>query len=363
MFCRFKGQVHFSKEKKENMLKSMTGYGLAQGHTDAGIVEVIARSVNSRFLDLTASIADGLPEMSLECNHALKARLSRGKVDLSINLMLKEPAKLTLNEPLLQDLIAKITHISTQLQAAAAASADTASADAAPVPASTLASAAANDAAYTCNLTHTAMALLQYPGMLKAQHPDATRLKEQILDIVFAAIDKLDQSRCTEGEAIRCILNERLKGIELQLHKIAPQLESLIAIERERICKRLMQLKVDLPTERLEYEVALQAQKADIAEEYDRLLCHVKNLRQLLQDDGTAAGAGAASSTASGAVSSAAAGRSHEAMGKRLDFIIQELMRECNTLGSKASTNELSQIAVELKVLVEQMREQVQNIE
>lgn len=343
------------------MLKSMSGYGIAQGHTDAGVVEVVARSINSRFLDITVSIADELPQVGETSTTLIKETIARGKVDLSISLLHKEQQGLYLNTGLLEDLVSKIGDIKNLLQ-------------------STLGSketAEASNPAALGNLTGTAMALLQYPGVLQAQDPDATEVEEQVLALVKQSLERLEASRCNEGQALRGILMARLDAMEEQLKLIAPQLEQLVATERLRIKKRLMQLQIELTPERFETEVALQAQKADIAEEYDRICCHLESLRAILREHGPAtitSDSDEASTTDSKEACSLGSGKCERfamdkaaaanlGLGKRLDFIIQELMRECNTLGAKASTNELSQIAVELKVLVEQMREQVQNIE
>ena len=200
------------------------------------------------------------------------------------------------------------------------------------------------------------MELLQYPGVLQACPIDQEQLKQQILELMAQAVTKFNASRSQEGEQLRTVLIHRLDAVTAQLQRVAPLLTSLVANERERIQKRLAVLQVELTPERFETEVALQAQKSDIAEEYDRLCCHVKSMRTLLQE---------AVSAPAPNVQTAHLKQSseHTVFGKRLDFIIQEMMRESNTLASKASTNELSQIAVELKVLVEQMREQVQNVE
>ena len=324
-------------------LKSMTGFAVAHGQTEAGTVEVTIRSVNSRFLEISPSLSEGVPQISYECTKLVKTVAQRGKIEYSITLIPQTQTHLSLNEPLLDELIGKLQQISAKLHAPAAA--------AATVNFNNTSTFSASDLSQI-----NAMELLQYPGVLQACPIDQEQLKQQILKLMAQAVTKFNVSRCQEGEQLRTVLIHRLDAVTAQLQRVAPLLISLVANERERIQKRLALLKVELTPERFEAEVALQAQKSDIAEEYDRLCCHVKSMRTLLQE---------AVSAPAPNVQTAHLKQSseHTVFGKRLDFIIQEMMRESNTLASKASTNELSQIAVELKVLVEQMREQVQNVE
>lgn len=325
-------------------LKSMTGFAVAHCQTEAGTVEITIRSVNSRFLEISPSLSEGVPQISYECTKLVKTVAQRGKIEYSITLIPQTQPHLSLNEPLLDELIGKLQQISAKLHANAAAAAAT-------VNFNNTSTFSASDLSQI-----NAMELLQYPRVLQACPIDQEQLKQQILELMAQAVTKFNVSRCQEGEQLRTVLMHRLDAVTAQLQRVAPLLISLVANERERIQKRLALLKVELTPERFEAEVALQAQKSDIAEEYDRLCCHVKSMRTLLQE---------AVSAPAPNVQTAHLKQSseHTVFGKRLDFIIQEMMRESNTLASKASTNELSQIAVELKVLVEQMREQVQNVE
>lgn len=325
-------------------LKSMTGFAVAHGQTEAGTVEVTIRSVNSRFLEISPSLSEGIPQISYECTKLVKTVAQRGKIEYSITLIPQTQPHLSLNEPLLDELIGKLQQISAKLHVPAAAAAISTNLN-------NTATFSASDLSQI-----NAMELLQYPGVLQACPIDQEQLKQQILELMAQAVTKFNASRCQEGEQLRTVLIHRLDAVTAQLQHVAPLLTILVANERERIQKRLALFKVELTPERFEAEVALQAQKSDIAEEYDRLCCHVKSMRTLLQE--------AVSAPAPNVQTDHLEQTSeHTVFGKRLDFIIQEMMRESNTLASKASTNELSQIAVELKVLVEQMREQVQNIE
>lgn len=325
-------------------LKSMTGFAVAHGQTEAGTVEVTIRSVNSRFLEISPSLSEGTPQISYECTKLVKTVAQRGKIEYSITLIPQTQPHLSLNEPLLDELIGKLQQISAKLHVPAAAAAISTNLN-------NTATFSASDLSQI-----NAMELLQYPRVLQSCPIDQEQLKQQILELMAQAVTKFNASRCQEGEQLHTVLLHRLDAVTAQLQRVSPLLTSLVANERERIQKRLAVLQVELAPERFEAEVALQAQKADIAEEYDRLCCHVRSMRTLLQE---AMPAPAPNVQTDHLEQSS----EHTVFGKRLYFIIQEMMRESNTLASKASTNELSQIAVELKVLVEQMREQVQNVE
>lgn len=331
-------------------LKSMTGFAVAHCQTEAGNVEVTIRSVNSRFLEISPSLSEGVPQISYECTKLIKAVAQRGKIDYSITLTPQIQPHLSLNEPLLDELIGKLQQITAKLHTPATV----AEPEAISIPVEIKGSDSGASISATDLSQINAMELLQYPGVLQASPVDQEQLKQQILELMGQAVAKFNASRCHEGEQLRAVLLHRLDAVSAQLQLIAPMLTSLVTNERERIQKRLASLKLELTPERFETEVALQAQKSDIAEEYDRLCCHVKSMRALLQEAAPAPKTQPAHPEQSS---------EHTVFGKRLDFIIQEMMRESNTLASKASTNELSQIAVELKVLVEQMREQVQNVE
>lgn len=186
-----------------------------------------------------------------------------------------------------------------------------------------------------CNLNP--MEILQYPGILKQPANIQDLIDEQVLENFAKALDSLVKTRESEGEKLKQALQVRLDLIEKQADLIEVQLTNLTKIEREKILKKIEDLKIEIDPQRIEQEVAIIAQKADVEEEYDRLRAHIKEVRSILDKGGIC--------------------------GKRLDFMMQEFNRESNTLASKASNLDITRIAVELKVLIEQMREQVQNIE
>jgi uncharacterized protein (TIGR00255 family) len=179
--------------------------------------------------------------------------------------------------------------------------------------------------------------VLRWPGVLTEPSLEPSALADKTLQLVRQALAELAASRAREGEKLRMMLEERCHAIDVQLERIAPRVTAIHDAYLEKLGARLREAGLDPDTERLRQELALFATKVDVAEEVSRLKTHVAEVRRVLSTGGSS--------------------------GKRLDFLMQELNREANTLGSKSVDAELSQAALEIKVLIEQMREQVQNIE
>lgn len=307
------------------IIKSMTGHALVQGQSVAGIIEIAIKSVNSRFVEITATLGEGVPQLEYECNQVLKEVLHRGKIEYSVTLLpdSHNTNSLMLNELLVRELLQHLKHLESIVDNEL-------------------------DANTSTNLQKLNMLeLLQYPNVLRAAPVDQECFKNEIVELMRSAVAKFDEQRQREGAQLRKVLLERLDQISEQLDLVQTQLQNLVKQERERMQRRVDSLRVNLDHDRFEMEVALLAQKADIAEEYDRLRCHVRTARSILNTEPNSD-----QSTANS-----------QPIGKRLDFLMQEFVREATTLGNKASNLNLTHIAVELKVLIEQMREQVQNIE
>jgi uncharacterized protein (TIGR00255 family) len=179
--------------------------------------------------------------------------------------------------------------------------------------------------------------VLRWPGVLTEPSLAPEALAAQVITLVRQALAELGASRAREGEKLKRMLEERCHGIEAQLERVAPRVPAIHDAYVEKLGARLKEAGLDPDAERLKQELALFATKVDVAEEVSRLTAHVAEVRRVLNEGGSS--------------------------GKRLDFLMQELNREANTLGSKSVDAELSQAALELKVLIEQMREQVQNVE
>ncbi len=260
-------------------------------------------SVNGRFLEIYLKIPDTLRHLEPEFRNLIQSRLERGKVDCIISLKYNQNSDLTINNIFLDKLSEAIEVIKGKITGA----------------------------------TINAVDILNYPGVLSQNLEIQEDLDKELLANFDKALGDLVRTREAEGAKLAQALNERLNLIEKELDKIAPMLESLTVNERERIYSKAKALCDNLDPERLEQEVVLAAQKSDIEEEYDRLRAHIDETRKVIKNGGRC--------------------------GKRLDFIMQEFNREANTTASKSSNLEITKTAVELKVLIEQMREQVQNIE
>jgi uncharacterized protein (TIGR00255 family) len=179
--------------------------------------------------------------------------------------------------------------------------------------------------------------LLRWPGVVREPAPDTGAAQEQALALLDAALDELMATREREGEQIRALLSVRLDGVEEQVTRARERLPEVRQKIREKLAARVAELLDKVDPDRLELELVLLAQKMDVDEELDRLDGHVTETRRVLERD--------------------------EPVGRRLDFLMQEFNREANTLGSKSGDSETTAVSVELKVLIEQMREQVQNVE
>jgi len=288
------------------MILSMTGFAAVGAELPGCTLSVELRSVNHRYLDLQLRLADELRGLETPVREALTAELKRGKIDCRVTLTRAAAgaSMLAVNA----ERVAQLRDAAADVQRHAPGSS----------PLSTI-------------------EILRWPGVLTEPSIDPEELATQALMLVRQALSELAASRQREGEKLRAMIEERCKGIEAQLVRIAPRVPAIHDAYVEKLGARLRDAGLDPDTERLKQELALFATKIDVAEEVSRLVTHVAEVRRVL-------GAGGSS-------------------GKRLDFLMQELNREANTLGSKSVDAELSHAALELKVMIEQMREQVQNIE
>lgn len=284
-------------------IKSMTGYASARVNLSAGSLALDLKSVNSRFLELNLKLPDNFKYLEGALRDKLKAMFQRGKFDLTFSFTPTAAQGLKLNQPLLQALCQRLEDIKTIFPDGRA----------------------------------DLMQILLYPGIISEDFHERAQLDAQILSCFDQLLADLDAHRISEGTRLAAAIEEKLQLIEKELAPVREQLAQLVTQERDKLRQRLYDLKLEIEPERFEQEAALLAQKADIAEEYDRLNSHISEVRRILRQGGNC--------------------------GKRLDFMMQEFNREANTMAAKASNLALTQTAVELKVLIEQMREQVQNLE
>lgn len=283
----------------------MTGFAAHQYPLEEGLLNIQIRAVNCRYMEMQFVLDEPLQCLEIELQKILKQVVQRGKLDITVSLVRNNQKSMQVNTAMLLQLSSILEQIN-QI-----------------VPQGKI------------ELTH----LLSFPGILKEPNLELTdNLKQQICECFKDCLERFDASRRDEGEHLAKVITEKLQVFDNHLDQIEKRLQNLTLIERDRILYKINQLKVELDSHRLEQEVAIWAQKSDIAEEYDRLRSHTSTIQNLL---------------------------SHpmEVNGKRLDFVSQELLRESNTTAAKAGTLAIVKTVVELKVLSEQIREQVQNIE
>lgn len=287
-------------------IHSMTAFARAEARSAQGLLAVEVRSVNSRHLEPAFRLPEVLREREFAWRDTLRQRLARGKVEIGVRY---EPASgladgVVLDQELARQLVAAAEEIAGMARHAA------------PV---------------------NAADLLRVPGVLKVREPDQAALLAAADALLEEALEGFLAMRACEGEVLKSLIEERLAGICDEVEQVRQRMPGILQHYRDKLLTRLADVRAELAPERLEQEIVLFAQKIDVAEELDRLLAHVAEVRRVLADGG--------------------------AVGRRLDFLMQELNREANTLGSKAVTADSSWSSVQLKVLIEQMREQVQNVE
>ena len=286
------------------MMQSMTGYAAASAESPQGTLVIELRSVNSRFLDLQFRVAEELRAAEPMLRERIAARIARGKIDCRRSRGGATAQAQRLNANALGQL------------RALAGDAVAAFPDASPLRVADI---------------------LRWPGVLAEPVQDAERTRELLEDLCRRALDDLCAARGREGARLAAILRQRTADMRRRIADVAPLLPEAVAAHRARLGERLREAMREGVEERIRAEVALFAAKSDVDEEVDRLNAHLDEIERVLGKGGAA--------------------------GKRLDFLAQELNREANTLASKAAGLKIADCALELKLLIEQIREQVQNIE
>jgi len=286
------------------MIQSMTGYAAASEDSQRGALTLELRSVNSRFLDLQFRVAEELRAAEPMLRELIGARLARGKVDcrLAFDKSASQPQQLNIQAI-------------EQLSGLAAAAAK-AMPGAAPLRVADV---------------------LRWPGVLAEPALDEARTRALLEKLARRALDELRDARAREGAKLATLLLGRTAEMRKRLLEVAPLVPEAVALHRSRLAERLREVLATGAEERIRMEIALFAAKSDVDEELTRLGAHLDEVDRVLAAGG--------------------------AVGKRLDFLAQELNREANTLASKAAGLKIADCALELKLLIEQIREQVQNIE
>jgi len=289
------------------MIHSMTGFASVEQQSGFGRLAWEMRSVNHRYLEIGLRLPEEFRSLEPSIRDMLGAQISRGKVDVTLRFTRKQDAaesELVLNTGLAQrllDIHKELQHLSTIRKEA--------------------------------DLSQ----LMHWPGIVSERAPDSESMQQAALELLARGIAELNASRRREGAKLAVLILERLDNVSNVVQQVRGWLPEIRAALRQRLLNRIADLPQPLEPGRLEQEVAFLAQKIDVDEELDRLDAHVTEARRVVE--------------------------LAEPVGRRLDFLMQEFNRESNTLSSKSVDQRSTQAAVELKVMIEQMREQVQNIE
>jgi uncharacterized protein (TIGR00255 family) len=289
-----------------NMIQSMTAFARAQRQIGAGNFCWEIRSVNHRYLDVSLRLPESFRFMETPLRNSLRDKISRGKLECQ----LKYQDTGTENQSMLinRGMVNALVDLSHQL-------------------------AVSHHLANDLGVSH----ILSWPGVVQANTPDVEAMAQEAVALFNEAIEQLRQVRITEGKALKAHVEIRLDELKQQLEKASSIVKVQEGQVKDKLLTRLHAVQLEVPESRVEQEIALILARMDVSEELDRLQTHLNEVSRTINCDKIA--------------------------GRRLDFLMQELNREANTLGSKSDSVELTQCAVEMKVLIEQMREQIQNIE
>jgi len=284
----------------------MTAFARVEAQAEWGNAQIEMKSVNQRFLETNFRLPETFRYLEGKLRENLRQALSRGKVDCQIKFDLSEQTAPSI----------KINH--------------------------NLASQLADNIAEVQKITDSQgnldlIRFLQWPDMVSVEKADLTEVEKALLSLFNDAIQLLIETREREGKNLKALIETRLKGISQQVATVRAQMPEILSWQKERLLLKFADANINPDNERLEQELVLLAQKVDVAEELDRLDTHIIEFHRILDSGG--------------------------AVGRRMDFLLQEFNREANTLGSKSINKDVTAASVELKVLIEQIREQIQNIE
>ena len=288
------------------MIRSMTGFARRERQGPWGTLVCELRTVNHRYLEISLRLPEELRSLDNDTRQAIGSGLRRGKVDA--NLYLKTTTgtarKLELDGAILDELLARIGDVRQRVEATA------------PL---------------------NALDILRWPGVIRDAEGDVRPVLTATIELVREALQELNDTRLREGQRIRELLASRCASMTAQVEIVRTRLPEVSQRLRQRLIERISQLGATPDADRLEQELVIYAHKMDVDEEMDRLAGHLLEVKSALD--------------------------SSEPAGRRLDFLMQELNREANTLSSKSQDAETTRAAVDMKVMIEQMREQIQNVE
>ena len=289
------------------MIQSMTAFARGDTVIEKGSLSWEIRTVNHRYLDTALRLPEGFRSQENDLKELVRQYLSRGKVDATLRFDTagaKKPEAISLDQDLIRNLLVAQADINKLADSASPLS---------------------------------VAEILNWPGVVQPETFDFDDLFKATATLLETTLKDLVEARSREGERLVGFIEQRCDQIEKIIVAVTARREIVLDGSRERLMQRIEGLELEFDPARLEQELAIQAQRLDVSEELDRLVVHVQELRQIL--------------------------KSGKAVGRRLDFLMQELNREANTLGSKSNDAETTRHSMDLKVLIEQMREQIQNIE
>ncbi|AXF78160.1 YicC family protein [Erwinia tracheiphila] len=287
------------------MIRSMTAYARHEVKDEWGCAAWELRSVNQRYLESYIRLPEQFRGLEPVIRERIRNRLTRGKIECNLRFDCSPHAqsKLVLNEKLAIQLVQAANWLKMQSDEGEINPVD----------------------------------ILRWPGVMSAEEHNLDLISSELLKALDVALDNFIASRETEGLALKTLIEQRLKGVSTEVEKVRSHMPDVLKWQRERLISKFEEVQVQLDSNRVEQELIMLAQRVDVAEELDRLTAHVKETYNILNKN--------------------------EAVGRRLDFMMQEFNRESNTLASKSINADITASAIELKVLIEQMREQIQNIE
>lgn len=288
------------------MSNSMTGFARIEDASDLGNLSWELRSVNHRYFEVNFRLPEEVRRLEPKLRKNIHTRLARGKVDCVFRYQLANTtsAVLELNEPLLESLIHQINFVNDKLREQAPAK---------------------------------AIDLLAWPGLVQTAQADMEHFHNICFELFKKALEQLAEMRLKEGQRTEEVIKEKCKEISVIVKKVRVRHPNILVAIKDKLKLRIEELSVEIDQSRLEQELVYLAQKLDVAEELDRLDSHLIEMASIFDRK--------------------------DPIGRRLDFLMQEFHREANTLASKSADTETTKAAIDLKVLIEQMREQVQNIE
>lgn len=288
------------------MTCSMTAFARQELVKSWGTLTLELRSVNHRYLDISLRVPEDFRSLETKIREKITATLARGKVDVGLRFSRTEKAEgeIVIDKDLVQQISSACREIDHILYNPEAVS---------------------------------SLELLRWPGVIKAPELDSTELSSTVLELLDLTLNEMIEVRVREGEKLAGLIQQRCEAILKVISEVKKRLPEVMKIWREKLEKKIQDASVEVDESRLEQELVIIAQKTDVDEELDRLVTHVTEVERVLKDQ--------------------------KPTGRRLDFLMQELNREANTLGSKSIDTETTKASVDLKVLIEQMREQIQNIE